>query len=60
MLCAELEQLEGQLDEIIIALENPELTPEERTDLERTHARLSKAITAHQRAGHEGGPCFEE
>ena len=60
MICAELEHLEAQLDDIITELEKPELTITERTDLERAYARLSQTITAHQKAGHKGGPCFEE
>lgn len=60
MICAELEQLEAQLDDIITALEKPDLTVKKRSDLERAYAQLSQTITAHQRAGHHGGPCFEE
>ncbi len=60
MLCAELEQLESQLTEIIVALENPSLTEGERKALEEAHARMSHLISDHQASGHKGTPCFEE
>ncbi len=60
MICAELERLEAQLDDIITELEKPRLTEMERRTLEEAYARLSQTITSHQRAGHEGGPCYEE
>lgn len=60
MICAELEKLEAQLDDIITELEKPELTSWQKMELESAYARLSQEISAHQRAGHEGGPCFEE
>ncbi len=60
MLCAEMEQLEAQLTEIIVALEDPSLTEEERKALEEAHARMSHLISDHQTYGHEGAPCFEE
>jgi hypothetical protein len=60
MLCAELEQLEAQFDEILTALENPRLTEQERRALEDAYTRLSHTIKDHQRSGHKGGPCFEE
>ncbi len=60
MICAELEKLEGQLDDIITELEKPYLTAQERRTLEQAYARLSQVITSHQRTGHEGGPCYEE
>jgi len=60
MICAELEQLEAELDDIITELEKPDLTITERADRERAYTRLSQRITAHQKAGHKGGPCFEE
>ncbi len=60
MLCAELEQLEGKLDDIITELEKPDLPPEERRHLEEAYSRLSRDITAHHKAGHGGGPCFED
>ncbi|HYL13755.1 MAG TPA: hypothetical protein VEV41_12010 [Terriglobales bacterium] len=60
MLCAELEQLEAQFDEILTALENPRLTEQERKALEDAYTRLSHTIRDHQTSGHKGGPCFEE
>ncbi len=60
MICAELEELEAQLDEIITALENPALTDELRRNLENEYARLSHLINDHQSVGHGGGPCYEE
>jgi hypothetical protein len=60
MICAELEELEGQLDEIITALENPALTDEQRRNLENDYANLSHLIRDHQSVGHSGGPCYEE
>lgn len=60
MICAELEELEGQLDEIVTALENPQLKEEQKKALEREYARVSHLIDEHQSGGHDGGPCFEE
>ncbi len=60
MICAELERLEGQLDDIITELEKPYLTEKERKTLEAAYARLSRTIDTHQKTGHEGGPCYEE
>jgi len=60
MLCEELERLEGQLDEIITALETPGLSAQQRKALEDAYAKLSRAISGHQTFGHDGGPCFEE
>lgn len=60
MLCAELEQLEAELNEIIAALEDETITDQQRTTLQQSHARLSRIIRDHQSSGHEGGPCFEE
>jgi hypothetical protein len=60
MLCAELEQMEAQIDDILTALENPRLTAREREALERSYTELSHAIKEHQTFGHDGGPCFEE
>jgi len=60
MLCAELERLEGQFDDIITALENPDLTTEQRQSLEEACSRLNLLITFHQTSGHNGNPCFEE
>jgi hypothetical protein len=60
MLCAELEELEAQFDDIITALENPNITEKERTALLKTRDELSRNIKDHQTFGHKGGPCFEE
>lgn len=60
MLCAELEELEAQFDDIITALENPNLTERERQALLKTRDELSRSIKDHQTFGHTGGPCFEE
>ena len=60
MLCAELEQLEAQLNEIIAALENPSLTEQQRQALEKAYAQMSHIIGDHQKSGHDGAPCFEE
>jgi hypothetical protein len=60
MLCAELEQLEAQLNDIIAALENPRLTEQQRQALEEPYAQMSHLIGDHQKSGHDGAPCFEE
>lgn len=60
MLCTELEQMEGQIDDILTALEDPRLTEREREALEKSYAELSHTIKEHQQFGHRGGPCFEE
>jgi hypothetical protein len=60
MLCAELEQLEAQLNDIIAALENPRLTEQQRQALEVAYAQMSHIIGDHQKSGHDGAPCFEE
>ena len=60
MLCTELEQMEAQFDDILTALESPNLTERERRALQQEYARLSHAIQDHQKSGHGGGPCFEE
>jgi len=60
MLCEELERLEGRLDEIITALENPGLSAQQRKALEDAYAQLSHTISDHQTFGHDGRPCFEE
>jgi hypothetical protein len=60
MLCEELERMEAQFDDIITALDNPNLTEQERRSLQEAYSRLSRTITNHQRSGHEGRPCFEE
>ena len=60
MLCAELEELEAEFDDILTALENPDLTEQERRSLQTAYSRLSGIIRDHQKHGHDGGPCFEE
>jgi hypothetical protein len=60
MLCAELEELEAQFDDVITALENPNLTEKARQTLLKTRDELSRSIKDHQTFGHKGGPCFEE
>ena len=59
MLCAELERLEAQLNDVLAAMENPNST-EKRHALEDAHARMSHIMMDHQKSGHEGAPCFEE
>ena len=60
MLCAELEELEAQFEDIVTALENPDLTEEERRSLLKARDQMSRTIKDHQTFGHKGGPCFEE
>jgi len=60
VLCAELEELEGEFDHILAELENPDLTEQERQVLEDAKSRLTRAIQEHEKSGHEGGPCFEQ
>ena len=60
MLCAELEELEAEFDDILTAIENPDLTEQEKRSLQAAYSRLSRTITDHQKHGHDGGPCFEE
>jgi len=60
MICEELERLEAEFDDVVTALEDLELTDEEKRALEKEYARLSHIIKDHQLGGHAGGPCFEE
>jgi len=60
MLCAELEELEAEFDDILTALENPDLTEQERRSLQIAYSSLSRTIKDHQKHGHDGGPCFGE
>ncbi len=60
MLCAELERLEAELNEIITALEDEGLSEEQKRSLQDDYARMSHTIQEHQTAGHKGGPCYEE
>lgn len=60
MLCAELEELEAKFDDIITALENPNLTSKEQSALLQARDQLSHTIKDHQVSGHGGRPCCEE
>ncbi len=60
MLCAELERLQAQLTDIIVALEDPNLTDEQKKALEESYAQVSQIISNHQMFGHKGAPCYEE
>ncbi len=60
MLCAELERLEAEFDDIVGALEDPSLPEQRRRDLEETYVRIAREIRTHQAGGHEGRPCFEQ
>jgi len=60
MLCAELEELEAEFDDILTALENPDLTEQERRSLQIAYSSLSRTIKDHQKHGHDDGPCFGE
>jgi hypothetical protein len=60
MLCAELERLESEFDDILTALEDPQLPEAQRVELEKAYAELSRRIHSHQSAGHDGSPCYEE
>jgi len=59
MLCAELEDLEAQFDKIVTALENPNLSEEERLALLKARDEMSHTIKDHQTFGHKGAPCYE-
>lgn len=60
MLCAELEHLEAQLDDIITELEKPDLPEWRRKELETIYTDISHAIRDHRDSGHAGAPCYEE
>ncbi len=60
MICSELEKLEGELDDILTELERTDLSNAEKEELEIAYVTLSQSISAHQKSGHKGGPCFEE
>jgi hypothetical protein len=59
MLCAELERLEAEFDEIAIALEDLSLPEKQKKDLEEAYIRITREIRSHQAGGHQGRPCFE-
>ena len=60
MLCEELERLEGEFDELITALEDPEISEAERRALEKAYEMMVKRINRHHLQGHSGGPCYED
>ncbi len=60
MLCAELEQLEAEFDDIVEALEDLGLPEQRRKQLEEEYVRIARLIRTHQHGGHDGGPCFEQ
>ncbi len=60
MICAELEFLEAQLDELITALERNDLQEDEKRKLEGEYTGVAHLIKDHQLAGHSGKPCYEE
>lgn len=60
MICAELERLEARFDDLLTALEDPDLTAEERQALQQQHDEMMRTIRLHQASGHEGKECFEE
>ena len=60
MLCAELERLEAELDDVITDLEKPGLTERQRKELDAVYARLAREMNEHRKAGHQGAPCYEE
>lgn len=59
MICAELELLEAQFDDVLTAFEDEHLTEQQKQRLNEAYARLSRVIKEHQVHGHDGGPCFE-
>lgn len=60
MICAELERLEAEFDDVVTALEDPRLSAVKRIELEKAYAELSHRIHKHQASGHDGSPCYEE
>ncbi len=60
MLCAELEQLEAEFDDIVAALEDSTLSERCRKELQEAYVHIVREIREQQKAGHTGGPCFEE
>jgi len=59
MICAELERLEAQFDDILTALEDEHLTEQQKQELKEAYERMSRVIKEHHEHGHAGGPCFE-
>ncbi len=60
MICAELERLEARFDDLLTALEDPDLTAEERQALQQQYDEMMRTIRVHQASGHDGNQCFEE
>ena len=60
MLCAELERLEAEFDDVVTALEDLAIPEQRRKELQEAYVRLTREIRTHQADGHEGRPCFEE
>lgn len=60
MLCAELERLEAEFDDVVAALEDASLPERRRKELEQRYAEIAREIRGHQAGGHEGRPCFEQ
>lgn len=60
MICAELEKLEAEFNDIVTALEEPNLLPSKRLELESAYAEISQRIRRHEASGHNGTPCYEE
>ncbi len=60
MLCAELERLEAEFDDIVNELENLSLPEGRRKELQRAYEYKTREIRKHQTGGHDGKPCFEE
>ncbi len=60
MLCAELERLEAEFDDIVNQLEDLSLPEWRRRELQKAYEDLTREIRRHQARGHEGRPCFEQ
>ncbi len=60
MLCAELEHLEAEFDDVVTALEDLSLPEWRRKELQETYVRIAREIRNHQAGGHDGRPCFEQ